>query len=239
MALSIIKNNEKYLICPHDSNHLVLPLRYESHVRKCNLKTKALPEICPFNAKHYVQKGELREHISECPDREERINKELSYSHFKTSHSVENAISKQMEKAALNAEDWDAEIKPTVHNKLNMKTDAFSYSNKTPAERKKAREKAVEEFKKQLDKEKMEKLEMEDKTKHDENDHELKLAKTMWSTYDANSTHMKEKLKPSRSNSKVSLQRTAIMNNAKRLSQSEYNETSSVSSYATSFSIRS
>lgn len=33
----VIKNNEKLLICPFDKNHTIIPLRYESHVRKCSM----------------------------------------------------------------------------------------------------------------------------------------------------------------------------------------------------------
>jgi hypothetical protein len=35
-----------------------------------------MPEICPFNAKHHVVKGELRHHMSLCPDKY-RVEKEI------------------------------------------------------------------------------------------------------------------------------------------------------------------
>ena len=37
-----------------------------------------MPEICPFNSKHHVEKGELRHHMSTCPDKY-RLEKDIVY----------------------------------------------------------------------------------------------------------------------------------------------------------------
>ncbi|XP_053212657.1 eukaryotic translation initiation factor 5B-like [Panonychus citri] len=171
------------MICPYDLNHKVKPKGFSVHVAKCAQKSTKKLEICPFNSLHRIEPELYAHHLKTCPDYNSAAaeNKKREQEEWDSIDSKKPQVSEQLaglmggmniagpSHQQTSTDDWDSEwntapvkvnyVAPGLEAPSTEVTSAhgentFHYQNLPPAQKKKIRERLVQDtFERQKERE--------------------------------------------------------------------------------------
>ncbi|XP_016955368.1 gametocyte-specific factor 1 homolog [Drosophila biarmipes] len=133
-------NYDKYITCPYDSAHRILPIRISKHLIKCSGNPKLIR--CPFNVTHVFSAAAMKDHVIECPDRS-------SLERYKMPDSLPPAEPRANKFEVETEEDWDVEPPAKTYNPKKYCEEAMVIVNPQgipPAARREFRERERKRF---------------------------------------------------------------------------------------------
>ncbi|KAH8401767.1 hypothetical protein KR009_007789 [Drosophila setifemur] len=94
---------EKYVVCPYDPVHRLLPTRLAWHLTRCARNHPSSKMVhCPFNSTHLHNVADMQMHVMECPNR-------AGMERYKYPDKLPPAEPKAGQFLVESSEDWDAE----------------------------------------------------------------------------------------------------------------------------------
>ncbi|ALC48554.1 CG32625 [Drosophila busckii] len=129
--LPIAFDSSKYITCPYDKVHRLLPQRLANHLTRCSRNHPSSKLVrCPFNSTHLLKKNELIPHLSTCESSSVYTNFQFPDKLPESSTASEDIVPSK--------EDWDAEPPAPTYKPISHPEDDFILRNlqgAQPAER--------------------------------------------------------------------------------------------------------
>ncbi|KAH8420628.1 hypothetical protein KR009_012416 [Drosophila setifemur] len=134
---------EKYVLCPYDRAHRLLPTRLSWHLNRCSRNhPKSKMVRCPFNITHVHSVPDMQKHVIECPSR-------TKFENYVRPDKMPPVEPKPGQFVVESSEDWDNESPVKTYNPRKNCEQKFIIQNPQgapPAARREFRERERRRF---------------------------------------------------------------------------------------------